>query len=207
MEPNALHSLYGAKTALSGNVGGQERIQETWSPDWIVEAAREALGGSIELDPCAASNPDGWFAEENWTLPPEARELEAILRNTKDEKLRKKTLKLLRPHWEGHGLRRGWGMAPTGYEGSVYVNPPFGQLEIWMRQCLYEAQNGVKIVLLTPVRPHRPWWLPIVRTGKCVCLSYNVRFKGHTQAFPAPLALVSWNCTIPSLGARETGRF
>jgi hypothetical protein len=203
VEPNALHSLYGAKTALSGNVGGQERIQETWSPDWIVEAAREALGGTITLDPCAASDPDGWFAEENWTLPPEARELEAVLRATKDKKLRSKTLKLLRPHWTGGGIARHWGALGC----SAYVNPPFALLEEWMRKCQEQAERGVAVVLLTPVRPHREWWLPIVRTGRCVCLRYDVKFKGHTQAFPAPLALVSWNCTIPSLGARETGRF
>lgn len=207
--PNAVHSLYGgakarrrdAGEALCGNVGGQPRVQETWSPEWIVEAAKRGLGGSIELDPCAASDPDAWFGFENWTLPPEARELEAVLAATTDRKLRSKTLKLLRPHWHGGGLARDWDAV------TAYVNPPFGLLQPWMEKCLEQARRGVRVVLLTPVRPHRPWWLPIVRTGRCVCLHYNVKFQGHAQAFPAALALVTWNCTLPSLGARETGRF
>lgn len=71
-EPNALHSLYGgasARKALSGNVGGQEREQEVWTPDWIWDVARAALGGRIALDPCAASRPEGWRAAHNVTLP------------------------------------------------------------------------------------------------------------------------------------------
>lgn len=70
----ALKSFYGGdvaekRKALAGHVGAQEREQEVWTPDWIIEAARTALGGTIDLDPCAASKPEGHFARVNITLP------------------------------------------------------------------------------------------------------------------------------------------
>jgi hypothetical protein len=208
-----VHSLYGgavarrragtrtAADALCGNVGGQARIQETWSPPWIWEVAEAAVGGKVALDPCAASVPSGWFARENWTLPPAALALEAKLRRTTAKKERSQLERELKPFYFAGGLSVDWPFE------SAYVNEPFRWLEAWLRKCVEQARLGVKIVQLGPVRPHRPWWLPLVRTGhSLVYLRYDVKFQGHKQAFPAPLALCSWNCVIPYLGERETGR-
>lgn len=205
---NALMSLYGGKDALAartaadalcGNVGGQARIQETWSPEWIVQAAHAAMDG-IEYDPCAASDPRAWFADRNTTLPPEAVALEARMHAAQSKPERADLARKLKPYYFSGSLTAAWNAR------SAYVNNPFKWLEAWLRKCVEEAQRGTKIVQLGPVRTHREWWRPLVRTGHVVYLRYDVCFQGHRQAFPAPLALVSWNCIVPYLGERETGR-
>ena len=44
-----------------------KRRQDIRTPQWFVDAASEALGGSIPLDPCATRSPRWHFAEENWS--------------------------------------------------------------------------------------------------------------------------------------------
>lgn len=71
----ALKKFYGGASALAGHVGGQERIQEVWTPQWIIDIARQTLGGEIDLDPCAASNPEAHFAKVNITLPQDSTKM------------------------------------------------------------------------------------------------------------------------------------
>jgi len=59
-KPNALHSLYGGKTALSGNIGGQKREQTVFTPEWFIDQISLAAGSGPSLDPCTTSeNPVG----------------------------------------------------------------------------------------------------------------------------------------------------
>ena len=91
---NAVTSLYGGSvarkrkssgkldaesTALAGNVGGQARTQEVHTPRWLLDFVELAFGGPIALDPCAASDPEAWFASRNTTLPPATEPLIAEL--------------------------------------------------------------------------------------------------------------------------------
>lgn len=43
------------------------RRQDIRTPQWLVDAASETLGGSIPLDPSAHRSPRWHFAEENWS--------------------------------------------------------------------------------------------------------------------------------------------
>lgn len=193
MTANALNSLYGgsvaiarrtASDALCGNVGKQDRAQEVLTPDWILEAASQALGG-IELDPCASTNPDNWFAKFSITEP---GKFEGVVAG-------------------GAGCGVSADAKTIAWQaGRVFENPPFGDLQAWLGKAVECAAQGSKVVHLGPVRPHRRWWRPLVKRGQVVYLNYDVKFRGHKQAFPAPLCLVSFNCVIPWLGERETGR-
>lgn len=167
---NALDSLYGKKTTLAANVGKspQDRPQEVYTPDWVLDAVRETFGGTIALDPCAASVPEHQFAEVSL-----CRELDPVC----------------------DGLALEW------LDGS-YVNPPFVDLGAW----LAKGARGRRVIVLCPFRPHRRWFFEACAGAQIVCLHYNVKFKGHKSAFPAPLCLISWNCVLPDLGVRETGR-
>ncbi len=158
-----------AVQSLHGNGGKAGREQEVWTPPWILDAAREALGGEICLDPCAASRPEGLYATDNYQLPLD-------------------------------GLSLPW------LDGT-FVNPPFDSLRGWLEKAGMEArENNLRIVALFPWRPHRRWLWPPLQDSEIVFLHYAVKFVGHKSAFPAPLVLVSWNCRIPDLGARETAR-
>lgn len=55
--PDTLRGLYDA---------GRKRKQNILTPDWFLEAVREAFGGTIPLDPCASRNQRHWFAHDNW---------------------------------------------------------------------------------------------------------------------------------------------
>jgi hypothetical protein len=87
-----------------------------------------------------------------------------------------------------------------------YFNPPYADLQAWLEKAAHEARHGFRIVGLFPHRPHRRWFHPPLRGAEVVSLNYNVKFRGHKNAFPAPLDLVGWNCSIPDLGERETDR-
>jgi hypothetical protein len=189
----ALASLYGAKAALSGNVGGLDRKQEVHTPDWFLDAVREAFQGPIQYDPCAPSNPAHWFAERNVTLPPEAVELEACL--PRADKAQKQAIRrILKPYYRNLPERLPW---------DTFVNPPFAFLQDWMRWC--QAPGG-PVIALWPVRVHRQWWPKLMAGSEMVALDARLIFKGHDQAVPFPMCAATWGVTLPPLGKRETWR-
>lgn len=194
-ERNALDSLRGA--AL--------RVQEVHTPLWILDVAREALGGEIHVDPCAASESQNWFAALNITLPSDALALERRMFAAKRDNLdlASDLEAALKPYYlTTGGLVSDWGAV----ERTAFGNVPFGFLEPWLERFQREGQAGRKCVGLWPVRTHREWWPEYHAGAEIVCLSYDVKFVGHTNTFPAALCLASWNCTIPDLGERETLR-
>jgi hypothetical protein len=170
---NAVDSLYGKKAQLATNVGKkvQDRPQEVYTPDWVLDAVR-ATFGAIELDPCAASVPEHQFAGVSLCLE-------------------------LDPACDGLALE---------WLDRSYVNPPFADLGMWLEKAAIEGSRGHRVIVLCPFRPHRRWFLDSCAGAQIVCLHYAVKFKGHKSAFPAPLCLISWNCVLPDLGSRETGR-
>jgi hypothetical protein len=198
---NALQSLYGAADAanaraLAGNVGGQVRTQEVLTPGWILRAAAVALDG-IDYDPCASTDPANWFATTNVTLSPEGQAIEALYVDCTTKAERRAVAKAVRPFY--------W-MLPPHLSGSSFVNPPFGTtfLDKWMKWCCTRAAPTIG---LWPVRTHRPWWIKYSAGAEIVLLRYDVKFRGHKCAFPAPLCLAAWHCQVPDLGAKETGRW
>ncbi len=82
-----------------------------------------------------------------------------------------------------NGLAQSWNT-----NGLVYVNPPYGQLQVWMEKCATETKTGTDIVALVPFRPQRQWFCDL-RSAVVITLA-PFPFVGHKQAFPAPLCLL-----------------
>jgi hypothetical protein len=199
MTINAIHSLYGgavARRALAGNVGGQERVQEVLTPRVILDAVREAFGGVISHDPCAASDRSQWFAERNETLPPEAQAMVEAMAGA-DKAERKRLKALLKPYYLA---------LPDELEDRAFLNPAFDFLAPWMSLVAHEGLEGKRNILLAPVRTHRRWFTRYAAGASGVWLA-PLPFVGQKQAFPAPLCLLARNRVIPPLGRLETGRF
>lgn len=202
MTATALQSLYGGKaSALAGNAGKQIREQEVLTPDWILDAARTALGGRIVLDPCASTNPENWIAETNVCLSEAGQGYRAALRAGPEDKDVIRDLKrLYKAELLGGALTYDWDIGPT------FCNPPFSVLEAWMRKC---QAAPVPVVLLCPARVARTWWWQLAGgqyPGTDLVFLAPFAYKGYTQSLPEPGALVGYRCKIPDLGARETRR-
>jgi hypothetical protein len=79
------------------------------------------------------------------------------------------------------------------WSGTVYVNPPFGDLDDWAAKCASEAKLGAEIVLLLPARTDTRYWHAHVSTAKAICfLRGRLKFVGAPGACPFPTALVYW---------------
>lgn len=208
MPSTALKSLFGGKTkvlrerALAGNVGGQKREQTVLTPEWFLNALKHPpvemymtqtprpVPGQIEhytlvLDPCTTpENPTG-----------------AIIKCTATEKVGD------RPSPFDNGLLIDWqdtvrhahAMNPMATMNPfVWVNPPFAELDVWLRKIHYEALRDVPIHALIPFRPHRVWFGNLLQSSQARMKSLApFPFVGSKSSFPAPLLLCSWNIESP----------
>lgn len=203
---NGMQALYGAKAALTGNVGAQDRAQEVLTPECLLAPVRMALGGLIYIDPCAAADETKQFAVVNMFLTEEAYALEAQLaalkgRDKATKKLRAELNKQLKAvYLNGPGLRLSWDR-PT------FVNHPYKYTHEWMEKLWKEVlKHKQPTVMLCPVRPWRKWWVEYARRAdECVWLS-PVQFVGHKQPAPMPMCMLTYGCILPHLGKYETGR-
>jgi hypothetical protein len=68
----------------------------------------------------------------------------------------------------------------------TYANPPYDDLQPWLTR----YRRSWEVVLLVPVRTHRPWFrTALQRTSKIVFLD-PITFVGFASSFPAPLCLL-----------------
>lgn len=164
--PKAIKAFYGArahdarKNTVKAHISPGERPQEVFTPETVLEILYRAWG-SIALDPCG--HPDALVtADEVWT---------GIKVDTGRSK----------PTWDGPGLRQPW-------RDRTYWNPPFCDLEAWIRHALYQPERWCG---LFPARTHRTWCLEALRAGAVdgVCWLRPVTFEGYDQANPDRLVL------------------
>lgn len=176
MPSTALKSLYGGKKALAGNVGGQKREQTVLTPKWLIDGLLRCCGLKLGLDPCTTSaNPTG-----------------AAIFCSKTEKLKDGVT----PNPFDDGLKIDWADT-TGSEHLTFVNPPYADLEEWLKKCAEEARNGARIYALIPFRPQRTWFSYYLHGQKLACLA-PFPFVGEKNGFPAPLCIASWNVPVPT---------
>lgn len=75
--------------------------------------------------------------------------------------------------------------------GNLWLNPEYNKITPWAQKCA-ESQRVVptRIFFLVPASIDSNWWRDYVHL-KCLvlALSPRVKFEGHKQVFPKPLAL------------------
>lgn len=175
---SAVHESFNGKNAP------ENRVQEVWTPEWIWDAVKIALGGEIACDPCAASKPEGWRAQLNITKPGAFQGLVQ------------------------HNGMTGVCLDARGEDWdfpTIYVNPPYNDLRAWLEACCRAAYAGRAVVALVPDRARRKWWCDLTRSGERVMLA-PVKFVGHSGTHLENMCLVAWRCVIPDLGKRENER-
>lgn len=88
---------------------------------------------------------------------------------------------------EDDALIQDWKVG-TGWN---WLNPPFGQLELWTVKAKLEAEKGAQTVMLVPVSPGSNWWAEYVEPF--VYVSYlhgRVTFVGATGPYPKDTAIL-----------------
>ena len=69
------------------------------------------------------------------------------------------------------------GLAADWSGESVYCNPPYSSLRLWLNKCAAEAERGARVVALVPARPDtRAWRDNVARRAHVVFLPGRVRF-------------------------------
>lgn len=85
------------------------------------------------------------------------------------------------------GLRQPW-------HGVVWVNPPYSDVEAWVRKALDEnANNGVEVVMLLPARTDTRWFhLLLAEQHRCTFLFARgrLRFGGVKGSAPFPSVVI-----------------
>jgi len=168
-----------AVDSLFGGERSGKRVQRVYTPPEVWSALDLLWPEGVVLDPC--SGPDSVGRTLMRVMPP-ANGCKYIDR-----------VPALGPDGE-HVVDAESGKlvyvpAPPGlayWPERTYANPEFDPLGPWIRQFL----ESWEVVLLSPVRPHRKWWRPLLRRPQLVAWLDPLRFVGHAGSFPAPLVLV-----------------
>ena len=88
-----------------------------------------------------------------------------------------------------NGLLRSWGT------DVVFMNPPYSQIEVWMRKAYGAAQEGATVVCLVPARTDTFWWHEYVMKGEVRLLRGRLKFGDAENNAPFPSAIAIFRPT------------
>ena len=82
------------------------------------------------------------------------------------------------------GLTQKW-------EGSVFMNPPYGRgIDASMKKAVESSNKGAVVCCLVPARTDTKWWHKYAMRGEIRLLSKRLTFKGANNKAPFPCAIV-----------------
>ena len=77
--------------------------------------------------------------------------------------------------------------------GVVWCNPPFANLEKWVRKAYIESQQGSHILMLVPASPGANWWRDWVHHKATVTfVNGRLTFVGQEDPYPKDVALLEY---------------
>jgi phage N-6-adenine-methyltransferase len=82
-----------------------------------------------------------------------------------------------------NGLLRDWGTE------TVFMNPPYSDVDEWMRKAYGAAQEGATVVCLVPARTDTQWWHEYVMKGEVRLLRGRLKFGNAENSAPFPSAI------------------
>lgn len=103
---------------------------------------------------------------------------------------------LVRPEWDG--LKVDWGKCN-------WVNPPFSNIDKWVRKALDERKKGNTTIMLMPCRPNSNYWHELVFPNASKMFFFNkIRFEGYKRHIPVPLVLIEFKPEEETAFKKET---
>jgi phage N-6-adenine-methyltransferase len=80
--------------------------------------------------------------------------------------------------------------------GNVWLNPPYGEIEPWLKKAWEYVQTGKGVVVaLLPIWPTAPWFQKYVIHGHIRLLTTRVSFAGTVSSAPFNLMVIIWTAT------------
>ena len=97
-----------------------------------------------------------------------------------------------------NGLEKTW----TGY--CVFCNPPYSQIQKWVKKCAEEARKGATVVMLIPARTDTRWFHDyIYKKADIRFIKGRLRFSDSKNTAPFPSMIVIWNGGMADLISRQ----
>lgn len=86
-----------------------------------------------------------------------------------------------------NGLEKTW----AGH--CVFCNPPYSQIQKWVKKCAEEARKGATVVMLIPARTDTRWFHDyIYKKADIRFIKGRLRFSDSKNAAPFPSMIVIW---------------
>lgn len=86
-----------------------------------------------------------------------------------------------------NGLDKSW------IDHRVFCNPPYSQIKKWVKKCAEEAQKGVTIVMLVPVRTDTRWFHDFIyNKAEIRFIKGRLHFGNSKNSAPFPSMIVIW---------------
>ncbi len=83
-----------------------------------------------------------------------------------------------------NGLLKDWGTE------SVFMNPPYSEVDEWMRKAYGSAQEGATVVCLIPSRTDTQWWHEYAMKGEIRFIKGRLKFGDAENSAPFPSAII-----------------
>ena len=83
-----------------------------------------------------------------------------------------------------NGLLRSWGTE------TVFMNPPYSEVDTWMRRAYGAALEGATVVCLIPARTDTSWWHDYAMKGEVRLLRGRLKFGEAENSAPFPSAVI-----------------
>lgn len=85
------------------------------------------------------------------------------------------------------------GLSQT-WNGTVWMNPPYGREIIkWMKKAYEASLGGAKVVCLVPSRTDTKWWHEYAMRGDITFIKGRLKFGNAVHSAPFPSAIVVFN--------------
>lgn len=83
-----------------------------------------------------------------------------------------------------NGLLRDWGI------DTVFMNPPYSEVDAWMRKAYGAAREGATVVCLIPARTDTQWWHEYVMKAEIRFIKGRLKFGDAENSAPFPSVIV-----------------
>lgn len=94
---------------------------------------------------------------------------------------------------EDNSLSKNWHI----YKALSWLNPPFGDIEVWAHKCAEEWLLGAEILLLVPASVGANWWWDWVEPFTNRYSIGRLKFVGHKDVYPKDLMLCHYDRKVP----------